>query len=76
VAQIELVDQTFRDGQQSLRGMRIRTGMLERAASLLDHLMRLQRPRQVMLSGRAGSLVLKRGETGAITHTSTPLGAS
>jgi pyruvate/oxaloacetate carboxyltransferase len=35
MAHIELVDQTFRDGQQSLWGMRIRTGMPERAVPLL-----------------------------------------
>jgi oxaloacetate decarboxylase alpha subunit len=36
MAQIEIVDQTFRDGQQSLWGMRIRTGMLEAVAPLVN----------------------------------------
>ncbi len=36
MAHIEIVDQTFRDGQQSLWGMRIRTGMLERVAPLVN----------------------------------------
>jgi oxaloacetate decarboxylase (Na+ extruding) subunit alpha len=33
---IELVDQTFRDGQQSLWGMRLRGGMLRKVAGELD----------------------------------------
>jgi oxaloacetate decarboxylase (Na+ extruding) subunit alpha len=33
---IELVDQTFRDGQQSLWGMRLRGGMLRKVAAELD----------------------------------------
>lgn len=33
---IDIVDQTFRDGQQSHWGMRIRTGMLERVAPLVN----------------------------------------
>jgi oxaloacetate decarboxylase alpha subunit len=36
MAHIELVEQTFRDGQQSLWGMRVRTGMVEAAAENLD----------------------------------------
>ena len=36
MAQIELVDQTCRDGQQSLWGMRIRGGMLEGIAAAMD----------------------------------------
>jgi len=32
---IELVDQTFRDGQQSLWGMRLRGGMLRKVAGEL-----------------------------------------
>lgn len=36
MAQIELVDQTFRDGQQCLWGMRVRGGMLEAVAADLD----------------------------------------
>ncbi len=114
MAHIELVDQTFRDGQQSLWGMRIRTGMLERAAPLLDRagyravditgssmfectvrysrenpwegfdLWRAWMPHVTLRSGvgsnrigtlRAGQLVLKRGEAGAITHTATVAGA-
>ena len=35
-AVIELVDQTFRDGQQSLWGMRLRGGMLRKVAGELD----------------------------------------
>ena len=41
---------------------------------LLDHLMTLKRPRQVVLSGRAGNLVLKRGDAGATLHTSPTAG--
>ena len=33
---IEVVDQTFRDGQQSLWGMRLRTGMVRAVAQDLD----------------------------------------
>ena len=36
MSMINIVDQTFRDGQQSLWGMRIRTGMLERVAPLVN----------------------------------------
>ncbi|MCB1746486.1 MAG: carboxyltransferase [Gammaproteobacteria bacterium] len=36
MANIEIVDQTFRDGQQSLWGMRIRTGMLAAVAPLVN----------------------------------------
>jgi oxaloacetate decarboxylase alpha subunit len=36
MAHIDLVEQTFRDGQQSLWGMRLRGGMLERVAARLD----------------------------------------
>ncbi len=36
MAHIDLVEQTFRDGQQSLWGMRLRGGMLERVARQMD----------------------------------------
>jgi oxaloacetate decarboxylase alpha subunit len=36
MAEIELVEQTFRDGQQSLWGMRLRAGMVEAVAQDLD----------------------------------------
>ena len=36
MSNINLVDQTFRDGQQSHWGMRIRTGMLEKVAPLVN----------------------------------------
>jgi len=39
---------------------------------LLDHLMTLERPRHVVVSGRAGHLVVKRGDTDAtMTASST-----
>src|ERR1044072_2267274 len=36
MAEIKFVDQTLRDGQQSLWGMRIRTGMVADAAAAID----------------------------------------
>ncbi len=36
MAHIDIVEQTFRDGQQSLWGMRLRGGMLERVARQMD----------------------------------------
>ena len=36
MAHIDIVEQTFRDGQQSLWGMRIRGGMLEKVARQMD----------------------------------------
>jgi len=36
VAHVEIVDQTLRDGPQSLWGMRIRGGMTTAVAPLLD----------------------------------------
>ncbi|MCP5198857.1 MAG: carboxyltransferase [Gammaproteobacteria bacterium] len=36
MATIDIVEQTFRDGQQSLWGMRLRGGMLERVARQMD----------------------------------------
>jgi oxaloacetate decarboxylase (Na+ extruding) subunit alpha len=37
VADVEIVDQTFRDGQQSLWGMRLRGGMLRKVAGDLEN---------------------------------------
>ncbi|MBV9819717.1 MAG: hypothetical protein JOZ07_15400 [Solirubrobacterales bacterium] len=36
MAHVEFVDQTFRDGQQSLWGVRMRTGVLRRVADDLE----------------------------------------
>jgi oxaloacetate decarboxylase alpha subunit len=37
VTHVEIVDQTFRDGQQSLLGMRLRAGMVRKVADTLDN---------------------------------------
>ena len=48
MSMINIVDQTFRDGQQSLWGMRIRTGMLERVAPLVNRVIELDRGQVVL----------------------------